>query len=139
MRRALYLSTALLVFSSCVTLPKKETSPVQKPEPEKVEEKTVTPSPEIVQKAKKEKYRPGAIYYYMVYLNEKGKGNLQKAYESIKEAVKEDPNNIEYLLEAAKFAANLKKMDDAEKLTRKALSIDPENPQALKLLAGISL
>ena len=130
MRRVLCLSIVLLVFSSCVTLIKKESSPVQKLETLKAEEKAVMPS---------HGYRPGAIYYYMVYLTEKGKGNLQKAYESIKEAVKEDPDNIEYLLEAAKFAANLKKVDDAEKFTRKALSIDSRNLQALKLLAGISI
>ena len=101
MRRVLYLSTVLLVFSSCVTLIKKETSPVQKPETLKAKGKTMPPS---------HAYKPGAIYYYMVYLTEKERGNLQKAYESIKESVKEDPDNIDYLIEAAKFAANLKKV-----------------------------
>jgi len=127
MGRALLLSILLLTVS-CVPA---SVSVKEKPEV-KPKEETVSPK---VTAVKKGSYRPkpGALFYYMVYLNEKSKGNYTAAYRAIKEAVERAPKRVEYLLEAAKMAVDLRKLKEAEGFIQKVLSIEPNNLQALKL------
>ncbi|MEO2069324.1 MAG: tetratricopeptide repeat protein, partial [Desulfurobacteriaceae bacterium] len=120
MRKAIYLLATLPVLFSCVT------STTQK---DKI---ALKPSQEV-------KKAQNFLYYYMVYLQEKNKGNLTKAYENLIKAVELSNYKEEFLLEAAKFSASLKKLDDAERFARKVLKVDPKNSQALKILGEISI
>jgi len=130
MRKVALILALALLSPSCLGIKEEP-----KTKPKKAEES----KPELPKLPEKKSYKPGALYYYMLYLNYSSKGLYQKAYDSLKKAIETEPENKELLFEGAKLAAALKKYHEAKEYLSRILKKEPNEPKALKLLAGIEV
>jgi len=79
-----------------------------------------------------------SLYLYLAKSYEQ-EGMVEKSFQIVQEGLQEDPFNKELYLFGGKIALKLKDVDNAVKLLKKALELDPVYIEAIITLSGVLL
>ena len=77
------------------------------------------------------------VFYNLLCLAYNNKGNFLKAIDIMNEALKRNPNNVDFLNNLGMSYANIYKFKKAEELYKRGLNIDKNNNQILNNLANL--
>lgn len=82
--------------------------------------------------------RGDAYYHFLRARMEASRGRFSDTLRELKLADALLPDSAELLAESAHLLAQINRRDEAERLARRAIEIDPKSPAALRILADLS-